>query len=162
MERTGLHRTTLWCRAEWSFDLLSHATLWMLSHGIEPEAGEGPTTNHLSKTAERSGTPGWSAGISFLFFLSLALSYSLLVCLSFPPLLFIAPSLLHTPTLLSLHSFSSCSPSSMSVQLAHCTIITQIKAINSFLQRSFIFFFFASPPLPIIWLSLFQSQLFSL
>lgn len=56
------------------------------------------TKNHSSDCSEE---PGWSAGIS--------LTHSLLVCLSFPLLLFISAFLFHTLPLLSLYPLFSCS-----------------------------------------------------
>lgn len=75
--------------------------LWMLSHRIKPEAGNGPTETKSVLLAVRSRTPGWSGS---------SLTHSLLVCLSVPPLLFFAPSLFHALILLSLHPLFSCSP----------------------------------------------------
>lgn len=112
------------------------------------------TKNHSSDCSEE---PGWSSGIS--------LTHSLLVCLSFPLLLFISASLFHTLPLLSLYSLFSCS-----LCLTFCYFFEKRASPASKPQlknqdkshKQFSSFFFASPPLPIFWLSLFQSQLFSL
>lgn len=128
----------------------------MLTHRIKSEVGSEPKIIHL--TAVRSRTPGWSAGIS--------LTHSLLVCLSFPPLLFISASLFHTLPLLSLYSLLS-----RSLRLTFCCYFFEKHASPASKppqknqdksRKQFSSFFFASPPLPIFWLSLFQSQLFSL
>lgn len=77
--------------------LYAVSRFYTLTHRIKSEVGSEPKVIHL--TAVRSRTPGWSAGIS--------LTHSLLVCLSFPPLLFISASLFHTLPLLSLYSLLS-------------------------------------------------------
>lgn len=98
--RTGLHQKdtmnmlTLWSRLDiqsgGSVDAESQDQTW---------SWQWTNQTPIFLTAVRSRTPGWS-GIS--------LTHSLLVCLSFPPLLFIAPSLFNTLTLLSLNYLFSC------------------------------------------------------
>lgn len=133
--------------------------LWMLSHRIKPEAGNGPTTNQICLTAVRSRTPGWS-GIS--------LTHSLLVCLYFPPLLFITPSLFHALMLLSLHPLLSCSPCLLFSHsfVKHAYPTSKLHHNNpdkSHKQFSAVLFIFClSSTSNLLTLSLFQSQLFSL
>lgn len=133
--------------------LYAVSRFYTLTHRRKSEVGSEPKIIHL--TAVRS-LGGLQASLSlilslyvFLFLFccsSVLLSFTLFHCFL---------SILSSLALCASHF--AISLRNVPLQLANLNWRIKIKVVNSFLH-----FFFASPPLPIFWLSLFQSQLFSL
>lgn len=133
--------------------LYAVSRFYTLTHRRKSEVGSEPKIIHL--TAVRS-LGGLQASLSLI--LSLYVFLFLFCCSS----VLLSFTLFHC-FLSILSSLALCASHfaiplrNVPLQLANLNWRIKIKVVNSFLH-----FFFASPPLPIFWLSLFQSQLFSL
>lgn len=133
--------------------LYAVSRFYTLTHRIKSEVGSEPKIIHLTAVRSLGGLQASPSLILslyvFLFLLccsSVLLSFTLFHCFL---------SILSSPALCASHF--AISLRNVPLQLANLNWRIKIKVVNSFLN-----FFFASPPLPIFWLSLFQSQLFSL